>query len=75
MDSIVSKGMTVRELKRSLVKEAYEQGIEIPFEVDRYVSQGIDCSSCYHVLCLEQNETTQEDMALSWHCVLRPPSL
>lgn len=37
MDSIVAKGMTVRELKERLVREAYEQGIEFPLAVDRSV--------------------------------------
>lgn len=37
MDSIVAKGMTVRQLKERLVKEAYEQGIEFPLQVDRHV--------------------------------------
>ena len=37
MDSIVAKGMTVRELKERLVREAYEQGIEFPLAVDRWV--------------------------------------
>ena len=36
MDSIVAKGMTVREFKDQLVKEACEQGIEFSFQVDRY---------------------------------------
>lgn len=36
MDSIVAKGMTVRQLKERLVKEAYEQGVEFPLQVDRY---------------------------------------
>ncbi len=35
MDSIVAKGMSVRDLKERLVKEAYEQGIEYPLQVDR----------------------------------------
>ena len=35
MDSIAAKGMTVRELKERLVKEAYEQVIEISLHVDR----------------------------------------
>ena len=35
MDSIVAKGMTVRQLKERLVREAYEQGIEFPLAVDR----------------------------------------
>ncbi len=37
MDSIVSKSMTVRDLKERIVKEAYVQGIEFPLKVDRYM--------------------------------------
>ena len=33
----MAKGMTVRELKERLVKEAYEQGIEYPLKIDRYI--------------------------------------
>ena len=35
MDSIVAKGMLVREFKKQIVKEAYDQGIEFPLHVDR----------------------------------------
>ena len=35
MDSIVAKGMTVRTFKEQIVKEAYEQGIEHPLQLDR----------------------------------------
>jgi ubiquitin carboxyl-terminal hydrolase 47 len=35
MDSIVTKGMTVGEFKKQLVREAYKQGIEYPLQIDR----------------------------------------
>ena len=34
-DSIVAKGMTIREFKERIVEEAYKQGIEYPLKVDR----------------------------------------
>ena len=35
MDSIVTKGMTVGEFKKQLVREAYKQGIEYPLQIGR----------------------------------------
>ena len=35
MDSIVTKGMTVREFKKQMIREAYNQGIEYPLQLDR----------------------------------------
>ena len=35
LDSIVAKGMTVREFKKQLVKEAYEQGVDVQLSPDR----------------------------------------
>ena len=35
LDSIVAKGMTVREFKEQLVKEAYEQGVDVQLTPDR----------------------------------------
>lgn len=46
MDSIVAKGMTVRELKERLVREAYEQGIEFPLAVDRSVCVYLHVLKC-----------------------------
>ena len=33
LDSIVAKGMTVRQFKEQIMKELYEQGVEIPLNV------------------------------------------
>ena len=35
LDSIVAKGMTVREFKKQLVKEAYDQGVDVQLSPDR----------------------------------------
>ena len=35
LDSIVAKGMTVRQFKEQVVEEAYEQGVEVKLDVDR----------------------------------------
>ena len=35
MESIVTKGMSVREFKEQLVREVYEQGIECSLKVKR----------------------------------------
>ena len=37
MSSIVAGGMTVRELKERLVREAYEQGVEFSLAINRCV--------------------------------------
>lgn len=36
MDSIITKGMTVRDFKKQIIKEAYKQGVEYPLQLDRY---------------------------------------
>ena len=41
MDSIITKGMSVREFKKQIIKEAYNQGVEYPLQLDRYTSQGV----------------------------------
>lgn len=57
MDSIVAKGMTVWQLKERLVKEAYEQGIEFPLQVDRYLAAPksielcLNCTVCVYIVC------------------------
>ena len=38
MDSVVAKGMTVREFKEQVVEEAYEQGVDVQLNVDRWGS-------------------------------------
>ena len=35
MDSVVAKGMTVRQFKEQVVEEAYEQGVDVKLDVDR----------------------------------------
>ena len=35
LDSIIAKGMTVSEFKKQLVKEAYEQGVDVELSPDR----------------------------------------
>ena len=35
MDSVVAKGMTVRQFKEQVVKEAYEQGVDVQLNADR----------------------------------------
>ena len=35
LDSIVAKGMTVKEFKKQLVEEAYEQGVDVQLSPDR----------------------------------------
>ena len=35
MDSIITKGMSVRDFKSQLIQEAYDQGIEYPLKLDR----------------------------------------
>ena len=35
MNSIVAKGMTVRQFKEQVVEEAYEQGVEVNLDADR----------------------------------------
>ena len=46
MDSIITKGMSVREFKKQIIKEAYNQGVEYPLQLDRYTSQGVFLSLC-----------------------------
>ena len=44
MDSIITKGMTVLDFKKQIIKEAYNQGVEYPLQLDRYTphtSQGV----------------------------------
>ena len=35
LDSIIAKGMTVRQFKEQVVKEAYEQGVDVQLNADR----------------------------------------
>ena len=35
MDSVVAKGMTVRQFKEQVVEEAYEQGVDVKLNADR----------------------------------------
>ena len=35
LDSIVAKGMTVRQFKEQVVEEAYEQGVDVQLNADR----------------------------------------
>ena len=35
MDSVVTKGMTVRQFKEQVVEEAYEQGVDVNLNADR----------------------------------------
>ena len=35
LESIVAKGMTVRQFKEQVVEEAYEQGVDVQLNVDR----------------------------------------
>ena len=35
LDSIVAKGMTVGKFKKQLVKEVYEQGVDVQLSLDR----------------------------------------
>ena len=35
IDSIVAKGMTVKEFKQQVVQEAYEQGVDVPLSPDK----------------------------------------
>lgn len=36
LDSIVAKGMTVRQFKEQIVEEAYEQGVDVKLNADRW---------------------------------------
>ena len=49
MDSIITKGMTVRDFKKQIIKEAYNQGVEYPLQLDRYVSVGMVLRLCQPV--------------------------
>lgn len=53
MDSIITKGMTVRDFKKQLIKEAYNQGVEYPLQLDRYTtaSRTLLCSGHRLFLC------------------------
>ena len=35
LDSIVAKGMTVKQFKEQVVEEAYEQGVDVELHADR----------------------------------------
>ena len=37
MDSIVKKGMCVQAFKKQFIHEAYNQGIDYPLQLDRYI--------------------------------------
>ena len=39
MDSIIRKGMTVHDFKKQIIKEANNQGVEYPLQLDRYTFQ------------------------------------
>ena len=41
MDSIVAKGMTVRQFKEQVVEEAYEQGVDVKLNADRSEKSGV----------------------------------
>ena len=53
LDTIVAKGMTVRQFKEQILKEMYEQGVEIPLNVSApyLLSIDVDKNSLAQTLC------------------------
>ena len=53
IDSIVAKGMTVRDFKEQVIRELYEQGVEIPLNVSApyLLSTNVDKHSLAQTLC------------------------
>lgn len=47
LDSIVAKGMTVRQFKEQVVKEAYEQGVDVKLSTDRSANVSSQCNVSY----------------------------
>ena len=53
LESIVHKGMSIREFKEQIIKEAYKQGVDQPLTVDRYAHSPDNrgCSDNCHAPC------------------------
>ncbi len=73
MDSIVSKSMTVRDLKERIVKEAYVQGIEFPLRVDRYMLELTVYFLEIITIFLLKNSSPYENLAFPWDYLSGPP--